>query len=41
LFGEGKRETRETRKRHTRKSRKRVDHQKEADFNPHQQAVAP
>ena len=37
LFGEGKRQTRGTRKRHARKSRKRVDHQKEAVFNPHQQ----
>ena len=36
LFGEGKRQTCGTRKRHARQSRKRVDHQKEADFNPHQ-----
>ena len=37
LFGEAKRGTGKTRKRCARKSRKRVDHRKEADFDPHQQ----
>jgi hypothetical protein len=37
LFGELKRKTGRTSKQRARKSRKRVDHQKEADFNPHQQ----
>jgi len=36
LFGELKRETCGTSNQRARKSRKRVDHQKEADFNPHQ-----
>ena len=37
LFGELKRETCGTSNQRARKSRKRVDHQKEADLNPHQQ----
>ena len=37
LFDELKRETCGTSNQRARKSRKRVDHQKEADFNPHQQ----
>ncbi len=41
LLGEAKRETGKTRKRCTIKSRKRVDHRKEADFDPHQQPVYP
>ncbi|MGC8537031.1 MAG: hypothetical protein ACP5QR_16150, partial [Rhizomicrobium sp.] len=34
---ERKKETCRTRNRRARKSRKRIDHQKDADFNPHQQ----
>ena len=41
LFGEAKREICRTSKRRARKLRKRVDHQKEADFDPHQQPVPP
>jgi len=40
LFGELKKETSRTSNRRARKSRKRVDHQKEADLNPHQQLKA-
>ena len=36
MFGEAKREICRTSKRRARKLRKRVDHQKEADCNPHQ-----
>lgn len=36
MFGEAKRETGKTSKRRARKLRKRVDHRKEADFDPHQ-----
>ena len=39
LSGEAKREICRTSKRRARKLRKRVDHQKEADCNPHQQSV--
>ena len=37
MFDECKRQIRGTSKCDARKSRKRVDHQKEADFDPHQQ----
>ena len=37
LFGEEKRQISGTSKRHARKSRKRVNHQKDADFDPRQQ----
>jgi len=40
LFGELKREVCGNSKQRARKSRKRVDHQKEADFNPHQHRIS-
>ena len=40
LFSEEKRQISGTGKRHARKSRKRVDHQKDADFDPRQRKSA-
>ena len=41
MFSEEKRQISGTSKRHARKSRKRVDHQKDADFDPRQHICIP